>query len=97
MTTLRLELEVRDYDMWRAAFETDQGDRAGHGMRCYRIFRPLDDQHRVMLDSEFDDPASAERFLETMRTSVWPDPAKAPAKIGQPKTTVLELVESHQY
>jgi len=97
MTTLRLELEVRDYDMWREAFEQDRGDRAGHGMRRYQIFRPIDDEHRVMLDSEFDDAASAQRFLETMRTQVWPDPEKAPAKVGQPRTTVLELVESHDY
>lgn len=97
MTTLRLELEVRDYDMWREAFSHDRADRAGHGMRRYRIFRPVGDEHRVMLDSEFDDPASAEKFLETMRTQVWPDPEKAPAKVGQPKTSMLELVESHDY
>jgi quinol monooxygenase YgiN len=97
MTTLRLELEVRDYDMWREAFAQDRADRAGSGMRSYRIFRPVDDEHRVMLDSEFDDAASAQTFLDVMRTQVWPDPAQAPAKIGQPRTAVVELVESHQY
>ena len=97
MTTLRIELEVRDYDSWREAFGKDAGGRAAHGMRCYRIFRPVDDQHRVMLDSEFDDAESAQKFLEVMRTQVWPDPAKAPAKVGQPRTAVIELVESHDY
>jgi hypothetical protein len=66
-------------------------------MRSYRIFRPVDDEHRVMLDSEFDDAASAQKFLDVMRTQVWPDPAKAPAKVGQPRTAVVELVESHEY
>jgi quinol monooxygenase YgiN len=97
MTTLRIELEVRDYDLWREAFGKDQGGRAEHGMRNYRIFRPVDDAHRVMLDSEFDDAQAAEGFLEVMRTKVWPDPAKAPSKIGQPRTAIVELVESHDY
>lgn len=66
-------------------------------MRNYRIFRPVDDSRRVMLDSEFDSPHAAEGFLEVMRAQVWPDPAKAPAKIGQPRTTIVELVESHDY
>jgi len=97
MVTLRLELEVRDFDQWREAFGKDAGHRAENGMRNYRIFRPVDDLHRVMIDGDFDDPAAAEGFLEIMRTQVWPDPAKAPAKLGQPRTTIVELVESHDY
>jgi len=97
MTTLRLELEIRDYDQWREAFRKDAAGRAKNGMRSYRIFRPVDDPHRVMLDGNFDDTATAEHFLQIMRTQVWPDPTKAPAKVGQPRTTLLELVESHDY
>ena len=97
MTTLRIELEVRDYEQWREAFGQDAGRRAENGMRRYRIFRPVDDPHRVMLDGEFDDAAAAQRFLEIMRTQVWPDPAKAPAKLGQPRSTILELAESQEY
>jgi hypothetical protein len=32
-----------------------------------------------------------------MRTQVWPDPDKAPAKIGAPRTSIIELVEHHDY
>ena len=97
MTTLRLELEVRDFDMWREAFGKDQAGRAQRGMRSYRIFRPVDDEHKVMLDSEFDDAATAQAFLDVMRTQVWSDPEKAPAKIGAPRTSIIELVEHHDY
>lgn len=97
MVTLRLELEVRDYDLWRQAFGSDQGHRAENGMRSYRIFRQVGDEHRVAIDGEFDDAATAERFLDIMRTQVWPDPAKAPAKIGQPRTSIVQEVESHRY
>ncbi|MDQ1616552.1 MAG: hypothetical protein QOJ60_2491 [Actinomycetota bacterium] len=50
-----------------------------------------------MLDATFDDAETAEKFLEVMRTQVWPDPSRAPAKVGVPRSAVLELVESHDY
>ena len=97
MTTLRVELTVRDYDVWRDAFSRDAGGRAEAGMRRYRILRPVDDPHCVMLDADFDGTEQAEAFLEIMRTKVWPDPAKAPAKVGPPRTHIVEVVESHEY
>ena len=97
MTTLRLEVEVRDYDMWREAFGKDAAGRAKLGMRAYRIFRPVDDDHKVMIDGDFDDPTAAQSFLDVMRTQVWPDPTKAPAKVGTPRTSVVQLVENHVY
>ena len=97
MSTLRIELEVRDFDLWREAFGKDAAGRAAHGMRAYRIFRPVDDPHRVMLDGDFDDAGQAQAFLDVMRTQVWPDPKKAPSKVGHPRTAIIELVESHDY
>jgi len=44
MSTLRVELEVRDYDVWRNAFAQDAGGRERNGARRYRIFRPVDDE-----------------------------------------------------
>ncbi len=97
MVTLRVELQVRDYDLWRGAFEGDAGGRREAGMRRYRIFRPMDDPKAVMLDADFDTSEAAEAFLHIMRTRVWPDPEKAPAKVGAPKTRIMEMVESHEY
>ena len=94
---MRVELKVRDYDMWRQAFEGDAGGRQQAGMRRYRIFRPTDDPQSVKLDADFDTAAEAEGFLEIMRTRVWPDPAKAPAKVGTPQTRILEMVENKDY
>lgn len=97
MATLRLELKVRDYDMWRAAFERDSGGRQQAGMRRYQIFRPIDDPNCVMVDGEFDGAQDAQAFLEVMRTQVWPDRDKAPAKVGAPQTRIVEMVETHEY
>ena len=97
MATLRVELEVRDYDLWRSAFERDAGGRERSGARGYRIFRPLDDEHAVKLDIDFDSAANASAFLDTLRTKVWPSPEKAPAKVGEPKTHILEMTDSREY
>jgi hypothetical protein len=50
-----------------------------------------------MLDLDFDDATGAIGFLDILRRDVWPSPEKAPAKIGAPKTRIIELVDSHEY
>ena len=97
MTTLRLEFKVRDFDMWREAFARDAGGRQEAGMLSYRIFRPLDDRNCVMLDADFYDADKAEGFLHILRTRVWPDPKKAPAKEGGADVRIAEMVESKEY
>jgi hypothetical protein len=97
MATLRIELQVRDYNLWREAFERDAGGRQQAGMRRYRIFRPTEDANCVMLDADFDTADQAQAFLAIMRTRVWPDPEKAPAKVGVPRTHIVEMVESKEY
>ena len=32
MATLRIDLEVKDYDLWRTAFGKDSGGRGRHGL-----------------------------------------------------------------
>ena len=97
MITLRVRLRVQDYDMWRAAFEKDAAGRQAHGATGYRILRLHDDPNKVELDLDFPTPTEAEKFLEVMRRDVWPDPDKAPAKLGTPETSILEVMETHAY
>ena len=97
MSTLRVELEVRDYDAWGNAFAQDAGGRQRNGARRYRIFRPVDDARKVMIDLDFDTAGEASAFLAIMQRDVWPWPDKAPAKIGAPRTAILDMVESEEY
>jgi hypothetical protein len=97
MTTLRVELQVRDYDLWRSAFGKDEAGRERHGARGYRIFRAADDEHQVTLDVDFVTPEQAQAFLTVMQTEVWPSKDKAPAKVGAPKVRLIELIETLQY
>ncbi|MGH3507741.1 MAG: hypothetical protein ACRDO2_11110 [Nocardioidaceae bacterium] len=97
MATLRIDLEVRDYDVWRTAFETDAGGRGRHGARHHRIFRAVGDDRRVTLDIDFDTPSQADSFLGVLRNDVWSSSEMAPAKLGTPSAQVIDLVESHEY
>ena len=97
MTTLRIDLEVKDYDMWRTAFGKDAGGRGRHGARRHRIFQAAGDDHRVTFDIDFSTVAEAERFLTVLRDEVWPSPDKSPAKIGAPSARIIEMVEAEDY
>jgi cytidylate kinase len=97
MATLRVELEVREYGLWRGAFDKDVGGRERSGVRRYRIFRPVDSDDEVMLDLDFDTTAEAAAFIDILRAKVWPSPDNAPAKVGAPTTRILQIAEAHEY
>jgi hypothetical protein len=97
MATLRIDLEVKDYDLWRTAFGQDAGGRGRHGARRHRIFQAAHDEHTVSLDIDFSTVAEAETFLAVLQDQVWPSPDKAPAKIGAPSTRIIEMVEATEY
>ena len=97
MATLRIDLEVKDYDLWRTAFGKDAGGRGRHGARRHRIFQAAGDERRVSLDIDFSSVAEAEQFLTVLRDQVWPSPDKAPAKVGAPSARIIEMVEAEDY
>lgn len=91
MTTLRIEHPISDLALWREAFDRFADARARAGVRGHRIHQPVEDDHYVLVDLEFDDPESAGRFLAFLQTNVWSTPENAPALTGAPLTKVLEL------
>jgi hypothetical protein len=96
MTILHIEHPIRDFDTWKRAFESDPAGRERSGVRRYRVMRPIDDPHYVMVDLEFDSSMVAEAFLAVMR-EVWRSPTAASALTGSPQTRIVEVVESKEY
>lgn len=92
MSTLRIEHAISDFDTWKAAFDRDPANRKESGVRRYSIHRPLDDPHYILLDLDFDDPASAEAMIARLQ-AVWTSAAAAPALAGRPVTRILDPVE----
>ena len=103
MTTLKIEHAITDFETWRRAFERDPVGRQASGVRRYRVYRPVDDEHYVLVHLDFDGPGEARAFLGKLE-EVWrrvelspalersPAPATAPAR-GR----ILEEVEFHTY
>lgn len=96
MTTLHIEHPIRDFDIWKAAFDRDPIGRERSGVRRYRVLRPIDDPNYIMIDLEFDSSSAAEAALAALR-DVWRSPAAAPALAGNPQTRIVEAVESKEY
>ena len=53
---------VGDYAEWKKAFDSDPLGREASGIRRYSIERPLDDEHTVIGELEFDTLDEAETF-----------------------------------
>ncbi|WP_091706913.1 hypothetical protein [Microbacterium sp. cf046] len=96
MYTLHIEHPITDFDAWRGAFTRFAPLRSAAGVRSCTVRRPVDDPHYVSVDLDFDTPAGAEAFLQTLRTRVWSTPDNSPALAGDPITRILATEETAQ-
>ena len=61
---------VGDYAEWKKVFHTDPLGREASGVRRYSIERPMDDEHTVIGELEFDNLGEAETFAGRLQ-EVW--------------------------
>jgi hypothetical protein len=94
MSTLHIEHPISDFAIWKAAFDRFAAVREQSGVRRHRIQRPVSDPRYIVLDLDFDSSAEAAAFLELLQTRVWSSPENSPALAGDPRTAILEPVES---
>lgn len=90
MLTVQIEHPIKDFGMWRGGYGNDPLDRAASGVLAERVFRPVADEHYVILDLDFASRDGAEQFLERLKSQVWSTSAVSPALAGGPKTRVVE-------
>jgi hypothetical protein len=93
MPTLHIEHAISDFDVWTAAFGRFEEVRQNAGVRGQHVRRPIDDDHYVVIDLDFDTAEEATAMLELLRTRVWASPAASPALVGSANARVLETVE----
>ncbi len=65
---------VQDYDEWKRIFDSDPLGREASGVRRVSIERPLDDEHMVIGELEFNSLGEAETFAGRLQ-EVWKGPA----------------------
>ena len=95
MPVLQIEHTVRDFDAWKAAFDSDPLGREQGGVRSYRIYQPLDDPNYVIVDLEFDNSVEADAYrlaLREMRAEV-----EAEGLIADSRERILEEMERGAY
>jgi hypothetical protein len=93
---LQFEHAIKDFTMWKAAFDRDPIDRRGLGVRRHRVYRPLDDPNYVVGELEFETSAEADACHEAVR-KLWRSRQAAPALIGATRVRILEVVEHQNY
>ena len=96
MPTVHLEHAIKDFAMWKAAFDRDPIDRAGLGVRRHRVVRPLDDPRYVIVDLDFESTAEAEACVSALHR-LWRTGTAAPALVGDPRVRIVETVEDETY
>lgn len=92
MATLHIEHTITDFPTWTAAFDRFAEVRQNAGVRDQRVRRPIDDDHYVVVDLDFDTADEATAMLELLRTKVWASPTASPALVGSVDARVLETV-----
>lgn len=96
MPTLQLEHPVKDFGMWKAAFDRDPIDRRGLGVRRHRVFRPVDDARYVVVELEFDTHEEARTCCDALER-LWRSSQAAPALTGATRTRIVDAVEDARY
>jgi hypothetical protein len=94
VATLQIEHAVTDFPTWADAFGRFAEIRVQAGVRADRIRRPIDDDHYVVVELDFDDVGSAQSFLAFLRDRVWSSRDSAPALAGEPRTRIVEAAPS---
>ncbi|AXJ10609.1 hypothetical protein [Arthrobacter sp. PM3] len=89
MYTLQIEHGIKDFGVWKAAFDRDPVGRSASGVRACRICTPVDDPHYIVVELDFEHRPQAESFLARLHATVWNSAAAAPALHGTPRTRLL--------
>lgn len=90
MYTLQIEHGIKDFGMWKAAFDRDPVNRAASGVVAHRIGRSVDDSHYVVVELDFASLDQARKLLANLKDTVWNAPAASPALDGAPRTRIVE-------
>ena len=94
MATLHIEHEITDLGTWLGAFGRFADARRNAGVRAERIAQPVDDDHYIYVELDFDTAEQAEGFKNFLETKVWSNSEASPALEGTPRARVLNPVET---
>ena len=83
-----------EYAAWKKMFDSDPLGREASGVRRYSIERPMDDEHTVVGELEFDTLGEAETFAGRLQ-EVWKGPASQ--TVSNTGYRITQVLEQKQY
>ena len=92
MPTLHIEHSISSLATWFEAFNRFADARRDAGVSAERITQPVDDDHYIVLQLDFDDVDAASRFKDFLETVVWQSTELSPGLAGTPSARVLREV-----
>jgi hypothetical protein len=95
VTTIVMDMELVDFDSFQALWDEDRTQRGSLGVRNYKIFRPLDNDHEVILHYEVDDVETAEKVVAALRNMLEAGPLGK--VIFRPDFRICEEVAAGNY
>ena len=97
MPILRIEHPIIDFDTWKASFDRFDDFRKLSRVRSYRVLRPVDDAHYVVIDLEFDSSSDANAMLAGLRQH-WRELEGTAVPVGtKPQALIAEAVDARRY
>ena len=92
MATLHIEHPITDLAAWLGAFGRFADARKNAGVTAYRVHQPVDDDHYICIELDFDTTGQAQAFKTFLETKVWSSPDASPGLGGTPRARVLKPV-----
>jgi hypothetical protein len=89
MPTLHIEHPISDLDTWLGAFNGFADARRDAGVTAQRVHQPVDDDHYIVVQLDFDSIDAAQRFKGFLETVVWQSRDLSPGLAGTPRARVL--------
>ena len=65
MTNLLIRHKVKNYDVWKKAFDSFADTRKSSGEKSFQIYRPVEDTKNLHLLFQWDTVENARKFLES--------------------------------
>jgi hypothetical protein len=94
VATLHIEHAITDLETWLGAFGRFEEARANAGVKAQRIHQPVDDDHYILVELDFDTDEQAAAFKGFLESKVWSNPDAAPGLDGTPRARVLTELEA---
>lgn len=93
MPTLHIEHAITDLGTWLGAFRRFDDARRDAGVTAHRVSQPVDDEHYIYVQLDFEDIEAAERFKGFLETVIWQNPDASPGLSGSPRARILAPVQ----